>query len=65
MRKVPELWGLEDVARALGISPVLAAQWRRRGKLPPPDAYVSGRPVWVADVVRRWIEERKREGKAP
>ncbi len=53
-----ELWGLEDVAGALGITAETAAVWRHRGKLPEPDWIVSGRPVWNAAQVRRWIERQ-------
>lgn len=54
-----ELWGLEDVAEALEIDVNTAYAWRHRGKLPEPSWVVSGRPVWRASDVRRWIERRK------
>jgi transposase-like protein len=51
-------YGLIDIARELGRSRQLLAQWRRRGKLPSPDAVVSGRPVWWATTIEPWIKEQ-------
>ncbi len=51
-----ELWGIEDVAEALGIEVGTAYVWRHRGKLPEAEWMVSGRPIWRATVMRKWIE---------
>lgn len=58
MPRKPELWGIEDVAEALEVSVNTAYQWRYRGKLPEAGWIVSGRPVWDATKVRRWIEKQ-------
>lgn len=55
-----ELWGLKEFAQALGVSPMLARQWKRRGKLPEPDWVISGRPVWRADRAREWLRTQRR-----
>lgn len=53
-----ELWGLEEVADALGISVNTAYAWRHRGKLPAPEWIVSGRPIWRASKIRAWLKSR-------
>ena len=51
-----ELWGIEDLAEALGVSVNTAYVWNHRGKLPEPEWIVSGRPIWRATKMRKWIE---------
>lgn len=65
MSHKPELWGVEDLARELGVSPALVAQWRRRGKLPDPDYVVSGRPIWLAEGIRAWVEAQRARDAQP
>ncbi|MFI9591243.1 hypothetical protein [Nonomuraea sp. NPDC052265] len=46
----PELVGQLDLSKMLGESINTIHSWRHRGdhdKLPPPDAVVSGTPVWL------------------
>ena len=49
-------YGLTEIARALGVDPVLVAKWRERGKLPPADAELSVGPVWLADTMKPLLE---------
>ena len=49
-------YGLTEIARALGVDPVLVAKWRERGKLPPADAELSVGPVWLADTIEPLLE---------
>lgn len=53
---LPELWGIEDLAEALGITVQTAYVWNHREKFPEPDTRVSGRPIWRATRMRKWIE---------
>jgi predicted DNA-binding transcriptional regulator AlpA len=53
------LYGIGDIAAALGMRAQTLAQWHRRGKLPPADATVSGRPVWYAATIEPWINQQK------
>lgn len=54
-----ELWGIEDIAKALAVQVNTAYMWRHRGKLPDAEWIVSGRPVWRAAKVRKWIATRE------
>lgn len=58
MAKKMELWGIEDVADALGITVNAAYQRKYRGAIPEPEWIVSGRPIWSAAKMRRWIERQ-------
>jgi len=52
------LYGIAEIARALGCSRALVAQWHRRGKLPEPSARLSMGPVWSGRRIEPWIRER-------
>ena len=39
-----KVYGLTEIARALGVDGVLVAKWRERGKLPPAEAELSVGP---------------------
>ena len=62
-------YGLTEIARALGVDPMLVAKWRERGKLPPADAELSVGPVWLAGTIEPLIEnggpDRKPRGRRP
>ncbi len=59
-----ELLGIEDVAAELEVTVNTASVWRHRGKLPAADWVVSGRPIWKASTIRRWISREARAGGA-
>ncbi|MDQ5816236.1 MAG: hypothetical protein M3516_08090 [Actinomycetota bacterium] len=45
----------------MGVSRKVVGQWRRRGKMPPPDAELAAcGPVWTEKTIRRWLREQKR-----
>src|ERR1700676_3351102 len=50
------MYGLTEIARALGVDAVLVAKWRERGKLPPADAELSVGPVWLAETIEPLLE---------
>jgi hypothetical protein len=50
------LYGIAEIAAALGARPPTVAQWHRRGRLPQPDEVLAMGPVWYAETVRPWIE---------
>lgn len=59
----PDLLGIEEVAAMLGVQPGTVRKWRVRGDrmrhpLPDPDWMISGVPIWLADTIRRWADER-------
>ena len=56
------LYGEYEVARSLGVSPGLVAQWFKRGKLPEPTARLAMGPVWNASAIEPWLAE-VRQGK--
>jgi hypothetical protein len=51
-----KVYGLTEIARALGVDAVLVAKWRERGKLPPADAELSNGPVWLAETIEPLLE---------
>jgi hypothetical protein len=51
-----KLYGVSEIAQALGVSPGLVAQWHKRGKLPEPDARLAMGPVWAARSVEPWLK---------
>lgn len=57
MASTLELWGIEDVAEYLGIEKNTAYMQKHRGKIPEPEWVVSGRPIWRANVIRKWFEK--------
>jgi len=62
-----KVYGLTEIARALGVDPVLVAKWRERGKLPPADAELAVGPVWLAGTIEPVLEDggpgRKLQGR--
>ena len=64
-----KVYGLTEIARALGVEAVLVAKWRERGKLPPADAELSVGPVWLAGTIEPLLEsggpDRKPRGRRP
>jgi len=50
--------GIAEIAKALGVSRGLVAQWYKRGKLPEPTARLAMGPVWTAEAIDPWIASR-------
>jgi hypothetical protein len=55
------LYGVRDIAEAIGKPRGLVAQWHKRGRLPPADQYPSGAPVWYAATIEPWIAKQKED----
>jgi predicted DNA-binding transcriptional regulator AlpA len=54
------LYGIAEIAAALGVPRNTVAQWLKRGKLPQPDAELAMGPVWSGRRIERWIEKQRR-----
>ncbi len=52
------LYGIAEIAQALGARRQTVAQWYQRGKLPEPDAHLAMGPVWTARTIEPWIRRR-------
>jgi predicted DNA-binding transcriptional regulator AlpA len=63
MRKV---YGIKEIAQALGERRQTVSVWHQRGKLPTPTEVLSTGPVWLSGAIEPWIaawrEERARRG---
>jgi predicted DNA-binding transcriptional regulator AlpA len=57
---VGALWGPGEITRNLGVSRATMKRWRDAGGFPEPYQELSIGPVWLAEDVRKWAEERKR-----
>ncbi len=55
------LYGIAEIATALGARRQTVAQWFRRGKLPIPDATLRMGPVWLDETIEPWIRQVRRE----
>jgi predicted DNA-binding transcriptional regulator AlpA len=54
-----KLYGVAEIARALGTRRQTVAMWRSRGRLPPPDAVLASGPVWLASTIEPWIAQQR------
>jgi predicted DNA-binding transcriptional regulator AlpA len=57
-----KLYGVREIAEALGVPRATVSQWLRRGKLPKPDQSLKSGPVWSARRIESWIEEQRKDG---
>ena len=59
-----ELYGIAEIADALGQSRQLVTVWRRRRTrgMPEPDAELASGPVWRGATIEPWIDDQIRLG---
>ena len=57
--KAYKIWGITEIAEALGENPRTVAQWHRRGKLPEPTERLAMGPVWTVQAITPWFANRK------
>jgi predicted DNA-binding transcriptional regulator AlpA len=50
------LWGIDDVAGALGVSRPTFERLRSSGRFPKPDLLIGKRPMWRRATVEKWVE---------
>lgn len=57
-----ELYGIAEIADALGQSRQLVTVWRRRRTrgMPEPDAELASGPVWLGATIEPWIDDQLR-----
>lgn len=53
-----KLYGLTEIAQAVGAKPRTVSMWLARGKLPEPTARLAMGPVWTAQAIEGWIDEQ-------
>lgn len=53
-----KVYGIAELAEALGVARNTVAQWHRRGKLPEADQVLAMGPIWFAPTVHRWLREQ-------
>lgn len=49
-----ELWGIAEIAAAMGVRRETVYYHRRRSGFPEPIARLAMGPVWLADDIRAW-----------
>jgi hypothetical protein len=54
-----KMYGIAEIADALGLRRETVAQWHFRGKLPEPSAELKMGPVWAGRTIEKWIEEQR------
>ncbi len=55
-----KLYGLAELASAVGVTTAKLGMWMRRGHVPPPDWRLSCGPVWNRETVSIWIISTRR-----
>ncbi|HEU4865004.1 MAG TPA: hypothetical protein VFT76_02045 [Actinomycetota bacterium] len=53
------VYGIREIAAALGVSDGLVRVWKYRGKLPAPTDHVGGHPLWTPEKIEPWLRERR------
>jgi len=58
-----DILGVGDVANLVGIDRTTVWSHLKRGTIPEPTWYVSGRPLWHRKTIVAWMISRKRRGR--
>lgn len=54
-----KVYGIKEIAEALGARRQTVSQWFKRGHLPDPDERLASGPVWLAKTIEPWINKQK------
>jgi len=57
MTRMPEIWGIPEMAAALDVHPRVAAGWTKQPDFPKPRELQMGR-IWLAADVRKWRRQK-------
>lgn len=58
--RAPDVVGLDEIARRLGVLPATARTWRHRKLMPEPLWIISDRPAWLWSDILIWAEATNR-----
>ena len=58
-----EWWTVQDVAAFLEVSPHTVSSYRSRGQMPAPERHYARTPLWRAETIRTWQEQRPGSGR--
>lgn len=53
------LFGINEIANAIGVKRETVYKWYQRGKLPKPSATLAIGPVWAARAIQPWIDDQR------
>ncbi|HEV2756912.1 MAG TPA: hypothetical protein VG318_14185 [Actinomycetota bacterium] len=53
------IYGINEIAVALGVRRETVAQWHNRKQLPEPDEHLAMGPAWLAETIRPWMENKR------
>lgn len=59
------LYGVAEIAEALGEPREKVSVWRGRGHLPPASEELACGPIWTASAIEPWIRARRRHAGEP
>lgn len=54
-----QIYGINEIAVALGVRRETVAQWHNRKQLPEPDEDLAMGPAWLADTINPWMEQKR------
>lgn len=57
------LYSTKEIGELLGIKPATLRTYRKRGRMPAPDAYFQRTPVWYEQTILDWVATRPLAGK--
>jgi len=59
-RTTLDVVGVHEIAQMFNVNRVTVSKWKAAGKLPPPDAELSMRPIWKRTTILRWADNTGR-----
>ncbi len=55
------IYGIAEIAQALGVRRQTVAQWHKPGQLPPTTEDLAMGPVWMGQDIQPWLDKKKEE----